>query len=90
VGLFASGTNGSPVSTSFTITTGSVILIPFTVVFDILVITHPFATFTRIPARHTPGNSSFPSAIVNPISAGKLTIVSDRGGVYSYSTHSFP
>src|SRR5215469_13517101 len=84
MGLFGSCTNGPPVSISVTITTGSGMLTSSSVVFNTLVITQPFITFTRDPARYTPGNSSSrstnPSAIVIPVSAGNLTIISDRGG----------
>ena len=72
-------------STSFTITKGYYILTSFSVVFNTLVITRPFTTFTRDPARYTHGTSSFcstnPSAVVDPVSASDLTIASDRGGI---------
>ena len=47
--------------------------------------TQLFTTFTRDPARHTTGNSSFrstnPLAVVDPVSASNLTIVSDQDGI---------
>ena len=82
----------SRVSTSVTPTTGSGMLTSFSVVFNTLVITHPFTTFTRDSARYTPGKSSFhstnPSAGVDPVSAGNLTIVSDRGTILIRPTRS--
>lgn len=74
-----------PMSTSVTITTGSSILTFFSVVLDKLVITQLFTTFTKDPARYTPGNSSFhstnPSAVVDPDSAGNLTTVLDQDSI---------
>jgi len=92
-GFFASSINWFRVSTSVTITTGSGILTSFSVAFNILVITHPFTTFTRDPAIYSPGKSPFrstnPSEVVDPVSAGYLAIVSDQGR-YSYPARSFP
>ena len=83
-----------PIFNSVTITTGSGMLTSFSVVFNTLVITHPFTIFTRDPARYTPGNSSFrstnPSAVVDPVSAGNLTIVSDRPARSSEFVSLFP